>query len=150
VDDGLQVLAERSHTGTRDFEPAIDRIGEIFRVTKHVSGCIRCSKGRKQRMTVAQAHSLASYAAIVGAVWSSTIRKRSPSATNRMILWGRGIDGSATAAHATELEKIASTMKSTGGMEQGPIRRLALIYSTLAEASLFASTARRPKTVALS
>src|SRR5208282_4711991 len=59
-------------------------------------------------------------AAMVGAVESSTMRKRKPSATNRTTLWGRDAGAWAPAADAAMVARIVVTMRS--GRRIGKLR----------------------------
>src|SRR5271156_2573501 len=62
--------------------------------------------------------------AMVGAVLSSTIRKRKPSATNRTTLLGRGIGAVVTAADASVVDKIAVPKSNSGRMNSLRAKKL--------------------------
>src|SRR6516162_835117 len=60
-------------------------------------------------------------AAMVGAVRSSTMRKRNPSATNKTILCGGAVGACAKAANAKVVDRILVARKRSGRMRSSKV-----------------------------
>ena len=115
-------LQERrqAFAGARNFEAGVDGVGKVAGIAQHVPGRhaeafavvkVGNSAWLLRRLTPSRA-----IAAMVGAVWSSTMRKRSPSATKRTTLCGRAAGACAKTANESVTDRIVEPSNSSGRM----------------------------------